>query len=79
MDTEPDHIVLNILREMRGDLGQLKSGQQQTNERLATIEHHLAGFHGSLVRFGDDVDDLKARVDRIERRLNLSDDPTPNA
>lgn len=75
MNKQSDDIVLEILRAMRTDVGDLKTGQRQTNERLAAIEHHMAGFHGSLVRFNDDVDDLKDRVARLERRLELVDDP----
>ena len=75
-DRRTDNIVLQHLRDIRGDTTALKSGQQQTNERLAAIEHHMAGFHTSLVRFDTVVDDLERRVERIERRLDLSDEPT---
>ena len=75
MTDEPDNIVLNILRELRTDMADLQQGQKQTNERLTAIEHHVAGLvHGQL-RFNDDVDDLRARIGRVERRLKLSDEP----
>ena len=80
MVSEPDNIVLEILRRLQdgqsGLLDRVEFGFQQTNERLAAIEHHMAGFHTSLMRFNDDVDDLKVRVNRIERRLDLVDEPS---
>lgn len=75
MVDEPDNIVLNLLREMRQDIHDLKQGQKQTNERLTAVEHHLAGLVHGQMRFNDDVDGLRARMARIERRLDLIDDP----
>ena len=74
MTEEPDNVVLEILREMRKDIADVKQGQKQTNERLSSIDHHIAGLVHGQTRFNDDTDDLKARVDRIERRLDLVDD-----
>ena len=78
MSHNNDNIVIEILRDLQGGQAHLRSGQQQTNERLAAIEHHMAGFHGSLVRFDTVVEELEHRVARIERRLQLSD-PDPSS
>lgn len=79
MNDEPDNIVLSMLREMRKDLGDLKQGQKQTNERLSSIEHHVTGIVVSINRFNDDADGLRDRVRRIERRLDLVDDPADDS
>ncbi len=63
---------------MRGKLDNLESGQKLTNERLAAIEHHMAGFHRTGVTHGDELDNLRARVDRIVKRLGLVDEPPPS-
>ena len=80
MEDQPDNIVLNILREMRKETGafhrETRFALQQTNERLAAMEHHLAGLVVSANRFTDDVDELRARISRIEHRLDLNEDPT---
>ncbi len=73
MTEEPDNVVLNLLREMRKDMHDLKHGQRQTNERLAAVEHHLAGLVHGQIRVNDHVDELRNRVERIERRLQLQD------
>jgi len=79
MTDEPDNIVLNILREMRMGIADLRQGQKQTNERLTAIEHHVAGLVHGQMRFNDDVDGLRERVTRIERRLELAEEPTDDA
>lgn len=55
----------------------LKHGQKQTNERLSSVEHHLAGLVHGQVRVNDDVDELRNRVERIERRLQIRDGVSP--
>lgn len=74
-DEEPGNIVLNILRKLQDGQSRLEHGQNMTNERLSAVEHHLAGLVVSVNRFNDDLDELKSRVHRIERRLELTDDP----
>jgi hypothetical protein len=55
--------------------------QAETSRRLIAIERHIAGVRRDLVLDTEDaananeqVDDLMARVLRIERRLDLVDD-----
>ena len=76
MAEDHESIVLQILRELQEGQSRIQGGQQQTNERLSAIEHHMAGFHGSLVRFDTVVDELDSRISRIERRLKLTDTDT---
>ncbi len=70
-----ENIVLEHLKAIRGDLSNLTNGQRLTNERLAAIEHHMAGFHVTVSNHSEELDTLKERIDRIERRLHLSDSP----
>jgi hypothetical protein len=55
-----------IQTEMRLRFTGIESG-------LAAIEHHSAAFHLSDVVRADDITDLRRRVERIERRLDLVD------
>ena len=75
MANNTDNIMLEILKKLQVGQSHLEQGQRQTNERLAAIEHHMAGFHVTLTTYMDNIDSLKNRVDRIERRLELVDDP----
>ena len=51
--------MLEILRKLQNGQADLKprldSGFRQTNERLASIEHHVAGLVHGQMRFNDDV------------------------
>lgn len=68
-------IALEILKKLQIGLSRLEDGQRQTNERLAAIEHHMAGFHITVASQMDEISMLKNRLDRVEKRLELVDDP----
>jgi len=74
MADEVDNLVLEHLRAIRGAVGGLKDGQDRIELRLATIEAHIAAFQVSEARQNIDLDLLRQRVDRIERRLELVDE-----
>lgn len=72
------NIVLEMLRAIRGEFADLKEGQRRAEQRLSAIERGLAGVeHGladlrlSITGQRDDLGNLRARVERIERRLDL--------
>jgi len=77
MADQPDNLVLEILRRLQADLADLKEGQRATNVHLAAIESHMAGFHLTVSAHADDLISLKRRIERIERRLDLIDTPSP--
>ena len=41
--------------------------------RLGSIERHVAGVHISDVNQNAEIDRIKQRLDRVERRLELTD------
>ena len=49
----------------------LHAGNNSVESGLAAIEHHLAAFHLSDAARADEITDLRRRVERIERRLDL--------
>lgn len=71
--------IRDEMRGMRGELTELKDHAKVTNERLEVMEHTLSDFcqqHLMLTRHvgnvdrrqDDDIDDLRVRVTRLERR-----------
>ena len=40
---------------------------------LAALDHHLAAFHAVDAARADEIADLRRRVERVERRLELAD------
>jgi len=78
-----DNLVLDLLRAIRGDIAELKTGQigsrsePMSREASAGLEikerlGFLEGQYGSLSRRVDRID---GRLDRIERRLDIADAP----
>ena len=72
-DSATENLVLEHLRSMRSDLSALRHGQELSNERLSAIEHHMAGFHVTETSHSAEIDSIKARIERIEKRLGLVD------
>jgi predicted nucleic acid-binding Zn-ribbon protein len=77
MAEEPNNLMLEILRRLQTDMAALKEGQRTANVHLAAIESHMAGFHLTVSAHTDELVELKQRIERIERRLELTDAPTP--
>jgi hypothetical protein len=74
---EPDNIVLEHLRHIRGVIDAIRDDMADIKSRMTTLEfsvgnliaieaNHYAGHSGRLDR-------IDARLDRIERRLELAD------
>uniref|UniRef100_Q07NL8 Uncharacterized protein n=1 Tax=Rhodopseudomonas palustris (strain BisA53) TaxID=316055 RepID=Q07NL8_RHOP5 len=66
MVDEPDNIVLVYLRRMDEKLDRLSDDMRDVKVRITAVEEGVAGVNRRLDR-------LEVRVDRIERRLELSD------
>ena len=73
MAKEPDNLVLERLREIREILDQHTRSFTDVQLRLSGIETHMAGFQISEVRQSTELDRLRERIDRIEKRLELAD------
>jgi hypothetical protein len=68
MATEPDSIVLQYLRRFDAKLDRIVDEMPDVKVRLAAVEEGLAGVNRRLDR-------LEIPVERIERRLDLVDQP----
>ncbi len=65
MTLEQGDLILEILKTIQADMSLMKREMASMGVRLAAIEDHQRGK--------SDITDLKVRVDRIERRLGLTD------
>jgi predicted nucleic acid-binding Zn-ribbon protein len=77
MANKQDSLMVEILRRLQADMAELKEGQRTANVHLAAIENHMAGFHLTVSAHTDELSALRQRIERIERRLELSDAPNP--
>jgi hypothetical protein len=79
MPEKIENLVIEILRKIQADMSVLTEGQKTTNQRLSAIEHHMAGFHLTTAGQSDELEALKNRIARIERRLDIHDpDSSPS-
>lgn len=73
MTDNPDSLVLEHLRAIRGRVDKIDEGQDRLEHRLSTVEHHLAALVSAAAFDRGDLDSLRRRVERIEHRLELTD------
>ncbi|KAA2242055.1 hypothetical protein [Salinarimonas soli] len=68
--TEPENLTLQLLREIRGEIGALRGDVRGMSERLDTVEIKLDGLtHAVVAGFGSlvhELDAVKERVGRLE-------------
>jgi hypothetical protein len=73
MINEEHSIILQHLSAIRGELADLRSGQNRVLDRLTTMVAHMADFYSTDISHNAELRDLYRRVDRIEARLELRD------
>ena len=73
MAQEPRDLVLEHLRRIDHKVDGVREDLQSLGMRMSAVERHLAGLVTSDVDKSGEIDRLKRRVDRIERRLELSE------
>ena len=66
MTDEPDNVVLVLLRKIDARTERMAEDLQDLKVRVTSVEEGLAGVNRRLDR-------LEGRVERIERRLELTD------
>lgn len=81
MTAEIENLMLEILKRIQADVGDLRTRMTGIESRLGSLETVVAGMRRDLAHMYGDVveqqvrmDQLTARVERIERRLELRDD-----
>jgi hypothetical protein len=66
-------LMLEILKTIEGDVGEMKRDLSSLSTRVSSLEDHFPGTLTTLYGIQSDVAHLKVRVDRIEQRLGLRD------
>jgi hypothetical protein len=70
---EPENLMLEHLRAIRGEIAKMGASMQSLNVEVTAIRQHLAGFMTIQEHDHGDLAAIKARLERIERRLELAD------
>ncbi len=75
MADNTENLVLEILRQLRGDItslrNEMRDGFNRVEIRLGYVEQSLASDLAVSASDRDEIRNLKQRIKRIERRLEL--------
>jgi hypothetical protein len=70
---EPDNLLLEQSRVIRGDLGKLFNEMQTMRVEMTEMRQHMAGMLTIQEHDHVDLAGIKSRLDRIEKRLELAE------
>ena len=70
---EPDNIVLEHLRAIRSDMAKMADWMHTMSVEMTAIRQHLAGVVTIQEHDHGDIANIKVRLERIEKRLDLVD------
>lgn len=73
MTDEMQNIVLEHLRLIRASVDDLKTEVRNFNLRVGSTEHQIAGFQLLTAGQNAEIDHIKVRLDRVEKRLDLTE------
>jgi hypothetical protein len=71
MAGKSDNLLIEYMRRFDGRQAGFEDTLRDMSARLSSIESYLATMHGDMARHGGEIETIKARLDRIERRLEL--------
>ncbi len=73
MTDDTTNLVLEHLRAIRTDIARLGNRLDTMSAELTAIRQHLGGVVTIQDHDHGDIAEIKSRLDRIERRLELTD------
>jgi len=68
---DPDNLVLEHLRAIRGEISKLADWMQTMSSEMTAMRHHLFGAITTQNHDHIEIAQMKVRLDRIEKRLEL--------
>ena len=73
MVDDPKEILLDHLRSLRDTCARIEMDVRDTKARVTSMERYLAATHGDLIEHRGEIDGLKDRLARVEKRLEIHD------
>ena len=68
-----NELIYGVLTRMQGDMSELKFDVRDLKTRMTMVEEHLGNSIIAISGVNSRLDRLTDRVERIERRLDLTD------
>ena len=72
-DPVTNELIYSVLQKLQADTAELKSDMSDIRLRMTANEEHLATLVMSVSGVNHRLDRMNDRVERIERRLDLTD------
>jgi archaellum component FlaC len=66
-------LIYGVLQKMQSDMSDLKHDVRDLKVRMTMVEEHLGGTLIAISGVNSRLDRMSDRVERIERRLDLTD------
>jgi len=73
MTADIEHLVLEQLRAIRADVAELKREAGATNLQLPTMGQQIGALTTAVNGGKSEIEELKRRLQRVERRLELTE------
>lgn len=73
VDNITNELLYETLKAIRADIGSIKSTLADHGRQLIEVRRQLNSMQAEIIRSDEHMLGLDARLDRIERRLELSD------
>jgi predicted amino acid-binding ACT domain protein len=70
---EPDNLVLEQLRAIRGEISKLVNEMQTMRVEMTAMRQHMTAIMTIQEHDHADIAGIKDRLDRVEKRLELAD------
>ena len=68
-----NELIYSVLQKMQGDMSEMKFDVRDLKTRKTLVEEHLGSSIIAISGVNSRLDRLSDRVERIERRLELTD------
>lgn len=72
-----EHLMLEQFRHVRADIANMKEMIRELNREMHAFRHHVRGNELDIEANRNSLFGLQSRMERVERRLELSGDPVP--
>ncbi len=66
-------LIMEVMRKIQSDISDMKSDISELKMRATATDEHLSGIFISTTGINNRIDRFDARLERIERRLSLTD------
>jgi hypothetical protein len=73
MTEEPDNLVLEMLRAIRADIGQIGDRMQRIELRFGALETRFGALESRFGIMEERMAGVETRLDRIDKRLGLQE------